>query len=542
MAIQVADGFSLQSQKPIDARLQFDTVANMKAYAENSLYNGCFAYVIANKTYYTFDSSNTVDSTTGKWREFSGGGGTDENAYHTGDTAETALADADYFPFYDASASAKRKTLWSNIKSVLKTYFDTLYGTIDSVTSGSTKALTSGAAYTELHSGPYTSIPWFGTCDTAATTNLKQVTLYGTNAASKFALVNGARVVVKFTNTVTAVAPMLVVASTGSKDIKTYDSTGAYVTPSRWWRAGEYVEFMYDGTYWILVDRPGQPGVTAGTNVQITDDGVISAEMPTLGVINRSDIYSTTEKVVGCHTDGRPLYQRTYSGTLTNTTESGVGVETNIASGTTVKEFVDVKGYVIGPAGANLVLPMVNDNDGTNRFIRIVSYPNGMTDASLRNLIVIKNGYLTTGTSTYVVTAKYTKTSDAANSYNYINDGDYSTSEKIIGTWVDNKTLYQKTLSFTVPTCTTDGTEVNTTVNLNTTVKIGWIESSYVKLASGNICSVYQSPIAQKPAALIRTVIRSTDNTTLPNTLAVFNACTALNGLTCYVTLRYTKS
>lgn len=47
--------------------------------------------------------------------------------YQTGDTAETALADGDYIPFYDTSASAKRKSLWSNIKSVLKTYFDTLY-------------------------------------------------------------------------------------------------------------------------------------------------------------------------------------------------------------------------------------------------------------------------------------------------------------------------------------------------------------------------------------------------------------------------------
>jgi hypothetical protein len=42
-------------------------------------------------------------------------------------TVETAIADADYFTFYDTSAAANRKTLWSNIKSVLKTYFDTLY-------------------------------------------------------------------------------------------------------------------------------------------------------------------------------------------------------------------------------------------------------------------------------------------------------------------------------------------------------------------------------------------------------------------------------
>ena len=63
------------------------------------------------------------------------------NCYQTGDTAETALADGDYFPFYDTSATAKRKTLWSNIKSVLKTYFDTLYSTVKSrgtPTSGGT--------------------------------------------------------------------------------------------------------------------------------------------------------------------------------------------------------------------------------------------------------------------------------------------------------------------------------------------------------------------------------------------------------------------
>ena len=61
--------------------------------------------------------------------------GEDLNAYHINDTAETTLDDADYLPFYDTSATAKRKTLWSNIKSVLKTYFDTLYATVSSLAS-----------------------------------------------------------------------------------------------------------------------------------------------------------------------------------------------------------------------------------------------------------------------------------------------------------------------------------------------------------------------------------------------------------------------
>lgn len=45
-------------------------------------------------------------------------------------TAETILSDTDYLPFYDTSESVNRKTLWSNIKATLKTYFDTLYSLI----------------------------------------------------------------------------------------------------------------------------------------------------------------------------------------------------------------------------------------------------------------------------------------------------------------------------------------------------------------------------------------------------------------------------
>lgn len=57
------------------------------------------------------------------------------NKYGTDDTAETTIDDADYFPFYDSSATEKRKSLWSNIKSVLNTYFNTVYATITDVTN-----------------------------------------------------------------------------------------------------------------------------------------------------------------------------------------------------------------------------------------------------------------------------------------------------------------------------------------------------------------------------------------------------------------------
>ena len=52
-------------------------------------------------------------------------------------TATTALADGDYFPFYDVSANGNRKTLWSNIIAKIKT---AIWGT----TSGFVKANGSG--------------------------------------------------------------------------------------------------------------------------------------------------------------------------------------------------------------------------------------------------------------------------------------------------------------------------------------------------------------------------------------------------------------
>jgi hypothetical protein len=48
----------------------------------------------------------------------------------TGLTAHTTLIDTDVLPVVDITAGATKKTTWSNIKSVLKTYFDTLYAPV----------------------------------------------------------------------------------------------------------------------------------------------------------------------------------------------------------------------------------------------------------------------------------------------------------------------------------------------------------------------------------------------------------------------------
>lgn len=75
MAISVADNFSYKGSKPLDARIQYATVANMKNATTSDLYDGCLAYVTETKKNYQYDSTNSVDPTTGKWRELQTGGG-----------------------------------------------------------------------------------------------------------------------------------------------------------------------------------------------------------------------------------------------------------------------------------------------------------------------------------------------------------------------------------------------------------------------------------------------------------------------------------
>lgn len=108
MAINVADNFSYKGAKPLDARTKFVTIADMVATPVADLYDGCEAYVTANKKYYSFDSSNTVDETLGKWREReSGGGHTIEDSEGTSLTQRDTMQFGDGFNATDDSENEK---------------------------------------------------------------------------------------------------------------------------------------------------------------------------------------------------------------------------------------------------------------------------------------------------------------------------------------------------------------------------------------------------------------------------------------------------
>lgn len=101
--IQVADNFQYNGRKPLDARLVYNNIDEMKVVLEATIYDGILAYVKAEQKYYTYDSTNTVDPTLGKWRELETGGGSssedvaegyfnpEDNLFYAESTYETAI-------------------------------------------------------------------------------------------------------------------------------------------------------------------------------------------------------------------------------------------------------------------------------------------------------------------------------------------------------------------------------------------------------------------------------------------------------------------
>lgn len=135
------------------------------------------------------------------------------------------------------------------------------------ISSGSSAPVTSGAVYTALTDGSVTKIgntltigttaydgsaavnagrrSWYGTCTTAEATSAKEV-----SDCTGFVLETGAKVSIRFGYANSASEPTLNVNSTGAKSIRS--SHGGVGTLTYRWAAGQVVDFVYDGTYWLL--------------------------------------------------------------------------------------------------------------------------------------------------------------------------------------------------------------------------------------------------------------------------------------------------
>lgn len=227
-------------------------------------------------------------------------------------------------------------------------------------------------------------------------------------------------------------------------------------------------------------------------------------------------LYSEEEREVGVWTDGKPLYQKTIDcGTMSYDT-NWHNVAHNISD---VEHIMVANGYV---------------QDGTANYWFSAYRPQYnlgiIVSAGSQNIQYVNNWL--SSSAKLVVTVQYTKTTDTAGSGRYLPDGElshhYSTSERVVGTWVDGSTLYEKTVNFgSLPNNTTK-TVSSGLSNISIQQIFGVAKSSNgftVTLphreisGSGNIDIVYQSD------NYIR--IKTDYN---------------YSGYTAYVTLQYTKS
>lgn len=74
MAIQMSENFKLLSKEALDGRISYKSLSEMASMQDSYLYDGCLATIEGdtNHKLYQWWSNNAIDSTLGKWREFSG--------------------------------------------------------------------------------------------------------------------------------------------------------------------------------------------------------------------------------------------------------------------------------------------------------------------------------------------------------------------------------------------------------------------------------------------------------------------------------------
>ena len=130
--------------------------------------------------------------------------------------------------FLDSTGLA---TLWEKIKDLIPTKTSELTNDSGFITNTGTHGV------------------YYGTCDTAAATQAKVVTL---KDATGFSLTEGIVVVVKFTYAAAASTMTMNVNSTGAKTVFQYGTTKASSgTTTTGWPSGAVVVFTYNGSGWV---------------------------------------------------------------------------------------------------------------------------------------------------------------------------------------------------------------------------------------------------------------------------------------------------
>ena len=226
-------------------------------------------------------------------------------------------------------------------------------------------------------------------------------------------------------------------------------------------------------------------------------------------------VCSDTEREVGVWEDNKPLYQKTFIGTLGGTAGGDVS-NYKMADLSDIDTIASISGTLQGVTPINSYYSSSNYN---------MVFVNGAKNGLYCNGKNI-------GQNAYKVTIQYTKASDTAGSGEYntlaIPNVHYSTDEQVIGTWIDGSTLYQKTC-VTPLTLNTGSGEKTYTLDVNNVNKV--ISVDYSMGSSSFVINVTRTNTADEIRARI----------SQGNQLTVWSGYNR-STLTIYTTIQYTKT
>jgi len=161
-------------------------------------------------------------------------------------------------------------------------------------------------------------------------------------------------------------------------------------------------------------------------------------------------IYSDTEREIGVWRDGKPLYQKTIY-----IDDIGTGSPTEVSlAGLDIDTAIDIQAQVTytSNTGKWHLLPYIepgSPNSSIGLRIELNTTPQRLYLIPGSDYASDSQWYM----NHFLATIQYTKTTDTAGSGTWTPQGvpavHYSTDEQVIGTWIDGKTLYQKTYYYT---------------------------------------------------------------------------------------------
>lgn len=147
-----------------------------------------------------------------------------------------------------------------------------------------------------------------------------------------------------------------------------------------------------------------------------------------------------------------------------------------------------------------------------------------------------------TGTGTASYTSRPTNTSVLyCIKYTAGVNTQYSTTEQVIGTWIDGSPLYQTIIQNTIPTITTDGTPASKDVDISSLNAKTIISTNGILIANDSYVPMNcTNSIANSNFSVIFGIKRDTTKAYI-DTLVIRSSVSVHSNAPCYITIQYTK-